>query len=68
MYREGQVPRDLEHYFIRARRMRSEYIVHLSYYALIALQRFIRRARRVLASALRRAARMVEPRRQHSPM
>lgn len=57
---------ELEHYMIRAHRMRSEYIAQLMREGIVALLRVIRRTRRAAAHALRSAARIVEPRHRHA--
>jgi hypothetical protein len=57
---------ELEHYMIRARKMRSESAVQLTREGIVALLHVIRRSRRAAAHALRSAARIVEPRAQRA--
>ena len=57
---------ELEHYMIRARRMRSEYLAQLTREGIVALLHVIRRIRHAAAHALRSAARIVEPRHQRA--
>jgi hypothetical protein len=46
MYTDDQIPRELEHYMQRARRMRSQYIAGLLRKGFAALSRAVRKAAR----------------------
>jgi hypothetical protein len=46
VYTNDQIPRELEHYVERARRMRAEYLAGLLRKGLVALSRAVRKAAR----------------------